>query len=308
MRTDDTTAVRATVPADVDAPDKILYGLTFRQLAILAVAAVIYYSAFRAGQQYVPMPVLIGVGVVWGGLAFGLAVGRRDGQSLDAWLLAALRYRRAPKALASVPATPGALPGWAPATSGAPVTPAPLRLPAHAIDPAGQLQLDSTTAAVVATTTVNLALRTGTEQAALVDGFGRWLNSLTTPTQIVVATQPVDLAARIARLRAAAGRQPHPALAAACADHAAFLAELGVQRDPLRRQVLVVTTTAAGETGEHAASRHADDTARALAALGVTAQPLTGPAVAAALAAAVDPFRPAVSGARPTDDTPITRQ
>jgi hypothetical protein len=36
---------RARVPADVDAPDKVLYGLTCRQLAILAVAAVAVYGA-----------------------------------------------------------------------------------------------------------------------------------------------------------------------------------------------------------------------------------------------------------------------
>jgi len=37
-RADDTTP-RASVPADIDAPDTIVWGLTFRQLAILAVAA-----------------------------------------------------------------------------------------------------------------------------------------------------------------------------------------------------------------------------------------------------------------------------
>ena len=61
--------------ADVDAPDKVLYGLTFRQLAILAVAAVVFYGAWQALHTVVPVPVLLGAGVVVGGLVFGLAVG-----------------------------------------------------------------------------------------------------------------------------------------------------------------------------------------------------------------------------------------
>src|SRR5207244_1797904 len=55
---------RARMPADVDAPDKILYGLTFRQLAILAVAAVIFYAAWRSLHRLVPVPVLLGGGLI----------------------------------------------------------------------------------------------------------------------------------------------------------------------------------------------------------------------------------------------------
>src|SRR5258707_13914142 len=89
--------VRARMPADVDRPDKILYGLTFRQLAILAVAAVIFYTAWRGLHRLVPDPVLLGGGLILGGLAFGLVVGRRDGLSLDRWLLHAVAHSRAPK-------------------------------------------------------------------------------------------------------------------------------------------------------------------------------------------------------------------
>jgi len=41
--TEDTGRVR--IPADVDRPDKLLAGLTARQLAILAVAAVVLWAA-----------------------------------------------------------------------------------------------------------------------------------------------------------------------------------------------------------------------------------------------------------------------
>ncbi|PZG04391.1 hypothetical protein C1I95_33280, partial [Micromonospora craterilacus] len=100
--------------------------------------------------------------------------------------------------------------------------------------------------------------------------------------------------------------QPHPALEAACADHAAFLADLAAHRDPLRRQVLVVTRTAPAERGSHTARRRADDTARALSGLGVTARALDGTAVTAALVAAADPYRPPRPGGLATPDAVIT--
>jgi hypothetical protein len=301
----DEHAARARMPADVDAPDKILYGLTFRQLAILSVAAVILYTGWRALHHLLPIPVLTGAGLILGGLAFGLVVGRRDGLSLDRWLLHAVIHSRAPKNLTTTDTT-GRLPDWVAAPRQRVAIPAPLRLPASAIDDDGQITLTDGRAAMVAASTVNLGLRTGDEQAALVDTFGRWLNSLNTPTQIVVSAQPVDLGSHARTLATRARQLPHPALAQACADHAAFLQDLATHRDPLRRQVLIVTRTATGEPGQHAARRRADDTARALSALGVSVRALDGPAVTAALAAAADPYTPPRPGARATPTTVIT--
>ncbi|MBQ0896035.1 PrgI family protein [Micromonospora sp. U56] len=293
------------MPADVDAPDKVLYGLTFRQLAILAVAALVFYGAWRVLHQVVPAPVLVGAAVVIGGLVFGVAVGRRDGLSLDAWLLAAVRHSRAPRALSTTDTT-SKTPDWVQAPKNRVILPAPLKLPADAIDDGGEIRLGGARAAMVAATTVNLALRTPDEQAALVDTFGRWLNSLSTPTQIVVSAQPVDLHSAARTLAQAAGALPHPALADAAADHARFLNDLTQRRDPLRRQVLVVTRTNVGERGEHAARRRADDTARALSGLGVTTRALDGAAVTAAIAAAADPYRPARPGGLAAPDAVIT--
>ncbi|MEH0825971.1 MULTISPECIES: PrgI family protein [unclassified Micromonospora] len=293
------------MPADVDAPDKVLYGLTFRQLAILAVAALVFYGAWRALHQVVPAPVLVGAAVVVGGLVFGVAVGRRDGLSLDAWLLAAVRHSRAPRALSTTD-TMSKTPDWVQAPNNRVVLPAPLKLPADAIDDGGEIRLGGARAALVAATTVNLALRTPDEQAALVDTFGRWLNSLSTPTQIVVSAQPVDLHSAAHTLAQTAEKLPHPALADAAADHARFLDDLAARRDPLRRQVLIVTRTSAGERGEHTARRRADDTARALSGLGVTTRALDGAAVTAAIAGAADPYRPPRPGGLAAPDTVIT--
>ncbi|MFD0518987.1 PrgI family protein [Paractinoplanes durhamensis] len=293
------------MPADVDAPDKVAYGLTFRQLAILAVAAVLFYGAWQGLQDLVPMPLLLGAAVVGGGLVFGLAVGRRDGLSLDVWLIAAVRHSRMPRALSTTDTT-AKVPDWVEAPTARVMLPAPLKLPADAISDDGEINLGTGRAAMVAATTVNLALRTGDEQAALVDTFGRWLNSLSTATQIVVSAQPVDLRSHARTLAAAADQLPHPALAEAAADHATFLDDLATRRDPLRRQVLIVARTSRGERGEHAARRRADGTVRALSGLGVTTRALDGHAATAALAAAADPYRPPRPGGLAAPDTVIT--
>jgi hypothetical protein len=297
--------VVARMPADVDAADKVAYGLTFRQLAILAVAAVCGYGGWNALHDVVAIPVLVGGAVVLGGLVFGLAVGRRDGLPLDVWLLAAVRHSRAPRALSTTDTT-AQTPGWVQAPASKVMLPAPLKLPADAITDDGEMTLAGSRAAMVAATTVNLALRTAEEQAALVDTFGRWLNSLSTATQIVVSAQPVDLHSHARTLAAAADGMPHPALADAACDHAKFLDDLAERRDPLRRQVLIVTRTSAGEHGEHAARRRADGTVRALSGLGVTTRALDGHAATAALAAAADPYRPPRPGGLAAPDTVIT--
>jgi hypothetical protein len=297
---------RAAVPADVDAADKIAYGLTARQLVILAVAGLAGYGAFQTLARWLPPAAAAAAMVPLAGLAVAVVLGRRDGLPLDVWLLHGLRFRKVPRLQAPAGTTSGG--GRAAslvATTGPPPVPAPLRLPAEAITTAGQLSLPGeVSAAVVGSGTVNLGLRTGAEQQALLSGFGRWLNSLSAPVQVVVSTQRVDLAAYAARLEAAAQVMPHPALAAAADDQASFLRELADTRDPLRRQVLVVVRGDA--RGRGGATRRGEDTARALSALGVDARVLGAHAVVAAMATAVDPYAPPVGAARAAPGQVIT--
>ena len=307
---DPETAARARMPADVDAPDKVLYGLTFRQLAILAVAAVGFAAGWHLLHHLVPPAALVVVAVPLGGVVFAIAVGRRDGLPFDVWLTHAIRYQHAPHALSTTDTGTG-LPPWVTPPSGRVPVPAPLRLPADAIDDDGTITLTDTTtagagdrAAIVAATTVNLTLRTPAEQAALLDSFGRWLNSLTDPTQIVIANQPVDLQSAADTLTDRAAQLSNALLAAACADHAAFLTQLAHRRDPLRRQVLI--TTRASGPDPHAARRHADDTARTLTGLGLSARTLDAAAATTALAGCADPYRTPHPGSQAPPTATIT--
>ena len=284
---------RTVVPADVDAPDQIAWGLSFRQLAIIgsvAGAAWLLYSTFPT---LLPPAVWVVAAIPLAGVTIVVALGRRDGLPLDVWLRHGLVLRRQPRVRAPGRARVG--PSLLDAAN-EPVVPAPLRSAATAISVDGAVTVDGTARSLIACGTTNIALRTGEEQSALLAGFGGWLNALTGPAQIVVAAQRHDLAPYANAIAEASARLPHEALRRAADDYAEFLLDLDARRDPLRRQVLTVVR------GDHAR----EAAVRMLGGLGVSAEPLDGSAVVAALAAAADPYNPPVPGSRAVPGTPIT--
>ncbi|WP_410814834.1 PrgI family protein [Micromonospora sp. 067-2] len=308
MRPSDDAAPHARIPADVDTPDKIVYGLTARQLAILAVAAVLGYGLVRSVGTLLPQPVLIAVLTPLAGAAIVLAMGRRDGLSMDAWLLSAVRHARAPKRLAPAAAgQPAAAPAWAPAAE-TPIAMVPvLRLPATAISATGVVDAGSHAVALVACTTVNIGLRTGDEQAALIGSYGRWLNSLSGPVQIVISAQRVDLSSHAHRIAEGAETIANPALAGAARDYAGFLDDLAARRDPLWRTVTVAVTAGGDKGRDTEVLRRAEHAASALSALGAQTAVLDGGRAAAVLTCATDPYTPAdVTWARALPDAAIT--
>jgi len=302
--------VHARIPADVEAPDRILWGLTARQVAVLATTAALAYLLWQAIGTRLPLPVFAAAVIPLAGVAAALAIGRRDGLPLDLWLWAAIGYRRGPHR--QVPAADGihAPPAWAPAAADPPgPRPQVLRLPAEAISDDGVITIaDGSATVLVAATTVNIGLRTPAEQAAMVAGYGRWLNSLTGPVQVVVSAQRVDLTSHAGRVADAAQGLPETALADAALDYAQFLHDIAQRRDPLWRTV----TIACRATGPHAAAeamRRAEHTATALAALGSQTRVLDGPTALAVLTAAVDPYAGGdASWPRATPHTPITAE
>jgi hypothetical protein len=168
--------------------------------------------------------------------------------------------------------------------------PAPLHLPARGITADGLVDLgpDGTTA-LVSASTVAFGLRTPGEQNGLVAGFGRWLNSLDAPVQIVVRAQRVDLTTVADRIHELAPSLPHPALEQAALSHVAFLDDLAAQRELLHRQVTIAVREqrGAGHTLHRAAQ-----TVRALAACEVAATVLDPASAAATLAGCLDPTSP----------------
>jgi hypothetical protein len=278
------------IPADIDRPDRILAGLTARQLAILATSGAVAWALATTADLVLPLPLAVALAAPPALAGVALALGWRDGLPLDRLALAALRYRRGPRRLVPAPQGVAAPPAWAAATGG-PAPPAPLAGPIHHLHNDGVVDLGADGQALLCrATAVNFRLRSQPEQQALIAAFARLLHAVTGPLAVVVRTDRVELAATVAALRAAAPGLPHPALEQAACEHADFLVDLAGRRDVLSRERLLVLREPAG-TPEPAAAlaRRAEQAATLLAAAGVTLTPLDQDAAARVLARAADP-------------------
>jgi hypothetical protein len=229
------------IPADVDREDRVLANLTTRQLAILAGTGLALYGLWLLVRGFVPVVVYLVVAVPTAVIALVLALGQRDGLSLDRLLVAAIRQRLQPRHRVVAPEGMRPAPTWLTPHDAEDVSPAALRLPAEGVTEAGAVDLGSDGIAIVAVaSTINFALRTPGEQEALVASLGRFLHSLTAPVQVLVRTQRLDLTGQITELRDTAAGLPHPALEAAAHEHADYLDQLARTTDLLRRQVLLI--------------------------------------------------------------------
>lgn len=282
---------RVRIPADVDRPDKLLAGLTARQLAILAVAAVILWGGYDGTRHVLPIAAFGAIAVPIGALAVTLALGRVEGVAADRWVLGAWRHRRAPHRLVPAPEGVAPAPGFLGVASGS--LPAPLHLPFGGVSADGIVDLGGDGLVLICrASAVTFSLRTPVEQEALVAGFARLLNSLGEPIEIVVRAEPIDLTPAITTLNEAAPGLPHPALEAAARAHASFLAELAERRDLLRREVLVALRQPGGTDAAGRLHRRAAEATATLGGAGVTLSVLDGRAAAACLTRALDPSTP----------------
>lgn len=284
----------ARVPADVEKPDKIAFGLTARHLGIAATVALGLWALYTGTRGVVPLAVFAVVALPIAAVTAALVLGRRDGLGLDRVAVAALRHARAPHRL--VPTLDSEpipdVPGWIGAKA-APL-PAPLRLPAEAVASSGVIDLGRDGFAVVCVcSTVNFSLRTAAEQNTLVAVFARWLNSLSAPVQILIRADRVDVGPMVAEIEQQAPGLPHPALEVAAREHARFLADLARSRDLLCRTALLVLHEPG--TGNRAAAertllRRAEEAARSLAAAEITVTPLAGDTAISLLRSACNPM------------------
>ena len=299
-------AERVRIPADVERPDRILAGLTARQVVILAGIVLVLYAGYTLTRTLLP-PVVFAIAAFPVAAAGGvLALASYDGLSADRLAAAALRFARTPRRQVPADGPVPAAPGWQDWPAAPPPAPAPLTLPGEGLDDDGVIDLGAQGCALVCTcSSLNFALRTPAEQHALIGAFAGFLNALSAPVQVVVRTDRIDLTSIVAALQTAAGGLPHPGLEAAARSHAAFLAQLAGRSDLLSRQLLLVlrepaqparagrrprgrqAVQQAGDTGQ--LRRRAEQARAALAAAGVTVDILGGPAATAVLAAAANP-------------------
>jgi hypothetical protein len=301
-RCPDEAPLRARIPADVERPDRIAFGLTGRQLAILTVTGLVLYAAWTAVATRIHPLIFAAAGLPVVGAAFFVAVGRRDGVPLDRWLLAAIRHHHDPHQFVPADGPIRPAPAWVTTTEGPgdrlPL-PAPLRLPATGITGDGLVDLgpDGTTG-LIGAGTVAFGLRTTGEQNGLVAAFARWLHSLDGPTQILVRAQQVDLTRAAETILSRAPGLPHPALEEAARSHVGFLDDLAAHRELLHRQV----TVAVRSRRSPAHTLHlAAEAVRGLSACEVTATVLDGPGAAVRLADCLNPAAAGPSPAQPVD-------
>jgi hypothetical protein len=277
------------IPADVDREDRLVGGLTARQLAWLSAGVAAVAGLWSATRDLLPAPAFAAVATPVVALVQLLGLGRRDGLPADRLALAWLRHARSPRRLVPAPEGVPEPPVWA----GSAAAPAPLPFPVGGTAEDGLLDLGGDGLALVCrASSLNFGLRTPEEQLGLVAAFARWLNSLDGPVQIVVRAERVEARGTVAALLDAAAALPHPALEAAAREHAAFVADLAARRDVLRRVALLVFRQAAGVGADELLRRRAEEAGRALAAAGVAVTPLSEEEALAALARAVDPEAP----------------
>jgi hypothetical protein len=276
------------LPADVEMEDRLAWGLTARQLVILAASALIAYGAFSAAGSRLPLPVAAGLAAPVGLVGVALAFGRRDGLTGDRLALAAARHvTQAPRRVAA----PDGLPARLLDGSSQPRA-SLLHTPIRSIQSSGVVELtDGTSALLLAATGTSWALRSEEEQAALAEAYGRWLNSLIEPTAIFIRSEPVDLTTQATAVDEAAAGLPHPALRDCAHTYAKFLGELASAGDGLRRrQILLVLTTHTkdAETAHAELERRAAETEHLLTAAGAELTTLDGQEAAAVLLDALE--------------------
>jgi hypothetical protein len=287
-----TIASRVRLPADVELEDKLAFGLTARQLFLFGATALLAYALYTVTASALPLSVAAALCAPVAIVGTVLALGRRDGLPADGLARLALRYVLAPRRRLLAPeGLPAPLPSEPHRTSAA-----PLDLPVRTVLRSGLVELsDGSFCLVLRSASGSFALKGDEEQAALVEAFGRFLNSVTDPVAIYVRSEPVDLAERAAALDKKAVTLDEPALVEAAHAHSNFLRELPAGGELRRREILLLIGTRARDAAgaRSTLERRAGETTELLRAAGVELSPLDGEQTAALLARAFDPPGPA---------------
>ncbi len=229
--------MKVRVPADVDMADRIFAGLTARQLLILAGHGLLLVFLYETTSSHLPLPVFGAMAVPITAIGLLWATTSLDGMPWERAAMAGIRHFIEPRRRVLAPDGVPPLPAW---VSGTEEPLAPLELPLESVNLDGHVELgiDGVTA-ICQASSINFALRSETEQQALVEGFARLLNALDAPVQFLVRSNRADLRRFFETMEERAPILPHPGLEESAREHAAFLRSLAARRDILSRQVLV---------------------------------------------------------------------
>jgi PrgI family protein len=289
---------RVRLPADTELADKLAFGLTARQLTMLAAGGLSGYAIFSLAKSALPLPVAVALAAPVAVSAALLAFGRRHGLPGDLYALAAGRFLARPKLRLLAPeGIPAPLPG---APRRRPL--AALDLPVRSVLCSGLVELaDGGHCALLRASAASFALRSDDEQQALVEAFGRFLNGLADPVEIAVRSEPVNLSHWAKRLLAAVPASVNESVKSAAAAHARFVGELGEQAEVRRREIVLVLKTNERDraNAKNTLERRRSEAIDLLQTAGVDLQPLDGPQTVALLARTLDPPGPP-HGASPT--------
>ena len=103
---------RVRLPADVELEDKLAFGLTARQLLLLAATALLAYGLYTVAASLLPLAVAAAVCAPLAVVGAVLALGRKDGLPADRLARLALRHLPAPRRRLLAPeGIPASLPG-----------------------------------------------------------------------------------------------------------------------------------------------------------------------------------------------------
>jgi hypothetical protein len=282
------SAERIRLPADVEMEDRLAWGLTARQLGILAASALLAYAVFSLAVTAAPLPAAAALAAPAVLVGSVLAFGRKDGLSGDRLAIAAVRHlTQSPRRVAAPDGQPAPLRG-APEVGRVSL----LGVPVKSIRARGVVELtDGTSTLLLSASGTSWTLRSPEEQAGLARAYGAWLNSLAEPTAVVVRSQHVDLVDHASAIGEEAETLPHASLQGCARAYAQFLEGLSSEGDGLRRrQILLVLNTRSREpaaTRERLERRAAESTSL-LASAGVELRPLDGPEALSLLHSALE--------------------
>jgi hypothetical protein len=275
---------RVRVPADVELEDRLAFGLSARQLALLAATALLAYSTYALTTTILPSLAALVLAAPVAVAGATLALVRLEALPADRLAVAAARYLRHPRhrILAAEPLPPRIAEHAAVA---------PFVLPVRAIATDGVVAHgERSHSLLVRASGTNFQLRSNDEQAALVEAFGRLLNALSDPIAIVVRAEPVDLQPLVTDLEHRATTLPAQ-LAATAQAHARFLGSLAADDSVRRREILLTFTTRARDEQQARQSlqRRLAETRQILRAAAVELHDLDGDQTTALLSRTADP-------------------